>query len=229
MHSANLSLESIGNELASQSDLRLVRTARAGSEVAFAELHRLYAHRLYRIIFAITKNHEDAEDALQNALLRAYLALGTFEGRSKLFSWLTRIAINSALMTLRKRRTSRETTFESLSSSEDEVPQFQVKDPSPNPEESCLQLERTRSMARAMTKLEPALRDVIQLQMSRECSMKELARSLDVSVAAVKARLHRARRRIALRTHKEARMKLRTSVAMQKTPDLNGGNGNNHA
>jgi RNA polymerase sigma-70 factor (ECF subfamily) len=227
MHSANLPFEFIGNELVSQSDFRLVEAARAGSEAAFADLHRLYAHRLYRTIFAITKNHEDAEDALQNALLRAHLALDTFEGRSKLLSWLTRISINSALMTLRKRRTSREATLESLSSSEDEVPQFQVKDPSPNPEESCLQLERARGMARAVTKLEPALREVIQLQMSRECSMKELARSLDVSVAAVKARLHRARRRIAIRTHSQ--MKPRTSVAVQKRPDLHGENGNNHA
>src|SRR3974390_2392047 len=66
MHSANLSLEFTGNELASQSDLRLVKAARAGSEAGFAELQQLYENRLYRTIFAITKNHEDSEDALQN-------------------------------------------------------------------------------------------------------------------------------------------------------------------
>lgn len=207
MHSADVSLEFIGNELVIQSDVRLVKTAGAGSEATFSELHRLYAHRLYRTIFVITQNHEDAEDALQDALLRAYLALDTFEGRSKLFSWLTRIAINSALMTLRKHRVRREASLESLSFSEDEVPQLQVNDTRPNPEEVCLQIERTRSVARAMTKLKPALREVVQLQMSRECSMKELARTLNVSVAAVKARLHRGRRLLTKRAQDRTRIR----------------------
>src|SRR5580692_8918722 len=100
MNSADFSLRYIENHSVGQSDLGLVMAAQAGSEAAFAELHRLYAHRLYKRIFLITKNHEDAEDVLQETLMRAYLALASFEGRSQFLSWLTRIAINNSLMAL---------------------------------------------------------------------------------------------------------------------------------
>lgn len=74
------------------------------SSACFAELYATYSRRLYNTIFAITKNHEDAEDALQETFLRAYTGIHAFEGRSAIYSWLTRIAINSALIVLRKRR-----------------------------------------------------------------------------------------------------------------------------
>jgi RNA polymerase sigma-70 factor (ECF subfamily) len=205
MHSANLSLEYIGNDLVGQSDLGLVMAARAGSDAAFAELHQLYARRLYKTIFSITKNHEDAEDALQETLMRAFLALASFEGRSKFLSWLTRIAINSSLMTLRKRRVRREESFECLCG-EDEVQQLQIKDPSPTPEELCLQLERNLRVVNAVAQLKPPLRAVMEIRMNRECSMKEIAQSLDVSLPAVKARINRARRRLTKRMQNEARI-----------------------
>jgi RNA polymerase sigma-70 factor, ECF subfamily len=199
MHSAELSFDYVANGLASQSDLRLIAAARAGSEMAFAELHRLYARRLYRKILSITKNHEDAEDVLQETLMRAYMGLASFEGKSKLISWLTRIAINSSLMSLRKRRARREASFDSSSCNEDETTQLQIKDSSPNPEEFCLQRERSRRVVHALAGLKPPLRTVVQIQLNEECSLKEIAESLNVSVAAVKARLHRARRRLAQR------------------------------
>ena len=141
MHSTDLSSRYIDNHPARQSDLGLVMDARAGSETAFAELHRLYAPRLYKKIFSITRNHEDAEDVLQETLMRAYLALASFEGRSQLLTWLTRIAINTSLMNLRKRRVRHEANCESLSLGTDEMPQLHVKDPNPDPEQSCLRLE----------------------------------------------------------------------------------------
>jgi RNA polymerase sigma-70 factor, ECF subfamily len=217
MHSADISLGVIGNEMAGQGDLGLVRAVRGGSEAAFAELHRLYGHRLYKTIFSITKNHEDAEDVLQETLLRAYMALDTFEGRSKLFSWLTRIAINTALMSLRKRRVRREASFEPLGCGAEETPQLEFKDPSPNPEEVCLQLERRRNITHAVNKLQPALQAVIRLHITQEGSLKEIAQVLDVSVAAVKSRLYRGRHRLAMRTNNEARMKSpHTSESAQK-------------
>ena len=85
--------------LAGDEDLLLA--ARGGSHAAFAELQKIYSHRLYKRILSITRNREDAEDALQDTFLRAYLALPSFEGRSRFSSWLTRIGINSALMILR--------------------------------------------------------------------------------------------------------------------------------
>ena len=157
MHSTDLTAN-VGNEVHLQRDVELVSAVLAGSEWAFADMHRLYAHSLYRTIFTITKNHEDAEDVLQETMLRAYLALDSFEGRSKLISWLTRIAINSALMTLRKRRVRREAHFDALSDVGEELPALEFRDSRPTPEEACLQLERGRSVLRAVSKLEPPLR-----------------------------------------------------------------------
>ena len=101
-----------GNENAASRDLELVAAARIGSSAAFQELQSRYSRRLYRRIQSITRNHEDAEDALQETFLRAYLALDSFEGRSQFASWLTRIAINSALMVLRVRRRRAEVSLE---------------------------------------------------------------------------------------------------------------------
>ena len=206
MHSKDSSLRYIEGYSTCQSDLGLVMAARAGSEAAFAELHRLYAQRLYKMIFSITKNHEDAEDILQETLMRAYLALASFEGRSQLLTWLTRIAINTSLMALRKRHIRHEVNFESMTFVGDEMPELHVRDTSPNPEESCLLDERRRRTSRAIAELKPSLRTVLQIQMSQECSLKEIAGALDVSLATVKARLYRARRRIANRLPNEGRM-----------------------
>lgn len=193
----------VGKELPLQSDLQLVAAVRAGSERAFADIHRLYAPSLLRTILSITKNREDAEDVLQETLLRAYLAMASFEGKSKLISWLTRIAINSALMTLRKRRVRQETRVQPMCRVAEEIPEIEFKDSRPNPEEACLQLERGHNVLQAVNKLAPSLRTVMHLHMSKEGSMKALARSLDITVAAVKSKLHRARRRLALRTRNE--------------------------
>jgi RNA polymerase sigma-70 factor, ECF subfamily len=176
-------------------DMELVVAAQAGSPTAFGELERRYSQQLFRTAFSITRNREDAEDALQDTLLRAYLALDSFEGRSSLYSWLTRIAINSALMTLRKRRARPEISVEPSEAVDDGLP-FEVKDPGLNPEQLYDQRQRRITMLRAIDKLEPKLRETIQIHVTQGCSMKEIARTLDVTVATVKARLHRARRRL---------------------------------
>jgi len=204
MHSEEAVFENVGNQTMSKTDLQLVMAVRAGSEGAFAELYRLYAHTLYRRILSITKNREDAEDVLQDTLLRAYLALDSFQGRSKLETWLIRIAINSSLMTLRKRRIRRDHSIESLGYGENDISQFQAEDPNPDPEETCLQRERWLGVAKAVAGLQPSFRAAVQIYVGRGCSMEELAQSLNVSVAAAKSRLYRARRHVAKRTQSEA-------------------------
>jgi len=179
-----------------QRDKELVAQARAGSGVAFAEIESLYSRRLYQRIFSITRNREDAEDALQDTFLRAYVALGSFEGRSQFASWLTRIAINSALMTLRKRRTRAEVFFDLASEPEEYSQMFDVCDSALNPEQVCEQRQRCYRALRAVRKLHPKLRTPLAIWMKQECSIKEVACALDLSVAAVKARLHRARKRL---------------------------------
>lgn len=181
---------------ATSRDLALVASAQSGSAAAFTQLRDLYSARIYRTIFAITKNHEDAEDALQDTFLRAFLALKNFEGRANFYSWLTRIAINSALMLLRKRRARPEVSLVAGSEYQDEPQTFEFPDPSPTPEQICERRQRRRRLMRAIRKLEPRLRAVVEIQMQHDCSVRDIAEMLKISEAAVKSRLYRARARL---------------------------------
>jgi RNA polymerase sigma-70 factor (ECF subfamily) len=184
----------VENQLRSQ---YLVSAAQAGSSAAFGELRDIYSRRVYRNLLTITKNREDAEDALQDAFLRAYRALHTFEGRSSFYSWVTRIAINSALIILRKRRIRPEVSFDCGIDGEEDNTVFQFSDGAPDPEQICVHRQRCAHLLRSIGKLQPRLRQVIELQMNQSCSIKEIAEALDISEAAVKSRLSRARARLA--------------------------------
>ena len=175
-------------------DRKLVAEAQAGSSDSFAQLQCLYRRRLFNTIVAITKNREDADDALQDTFLRTYLALRHFEGRSTVYSWLTRIAINSALMIIRRRRVRGEVFFDSLSDEWDGNHPLEVKDTALNPEQMWTQQQRWADVLHAIERLDPKLQAPIQVLLARECSMSEIAQTLNITVAAVKARLHRARR-----------------------------------
>ena len=101
-----LSSDSIGGPrvLESTEDEVLVAAAKVGDHSAFAELWNRHSKRAFSTMYRITKNRQDAEDGLQDAFLKAYVHLNNFDGRSTFATWLTRIAINSALMILRKKR-----------------------------------------------------------------------------------------------------------------------------
>lgn len=185
-----------GNNDAASRDLELVAAAKGGSNAAFEELQSRYSRRLYRRIQFITRNHEDAEDALQETFLHAYLALDSFEGRSQFASWLTRIAINSALMVLRRRRSRPEVPFEPLPDSGEPFQTVDVRDTALNPEQHYDLCQRSHSALRAVGKLNVRLRTPMATLIERECSMKEVARTLDLSLAAVKSRLYRARKQL---------------------------------
>lgn len=179
----------------------IVLAAKAGSTEAFAKLHDVYSRRLYKTILTITKNPEDAEDALQDALLRAYLGFRTFEGRSQVYSWLTRIAINSALMVLRRKRACPEILFDpqlfdpQLGDDPGHVGGV-MRDRTPNPEEISRHRELRLQILFAIRRLRPTLRDPIRMQITEGLSVREIGLVLDLSEAAVKSRLHRARARL---------------------------------
>jgi RNA polymerase sigma-70 factor, ECF subfamily len=177
-------------------DHHLVLAAQAGSPSAFADLQTFYARRLYTTIIRITKNREDAEDALQETFLHAYSSLHTFQGRSGVSSWLTRIAINSALMVLRKRRTRAEVFFDLSDGDTEGLSMWEPKDTTPNPEQQYAQHQRYIRLATAVRTLEPNLRLPLQLQMT-DCSLEEIAQMLGATVASIKSRLFRARQRLA--------------------------------
>ena len=184
-----------------------------GSTMAFDELQREYSSRLFKTIFRITKNWEDAEDALQDTFLRAYLARHGFEGRSSVYSWLTRIAINSALMVLRRRRSRPEALLICSFEKGDGDSPLDLKDSSSNPEQVCDLRERRDHVLRAIRNLESSLRAPIEAQVAEGYSVKEVADTLNISVAAAKARLYRARVRLLERAsvHSVARKRVPTS------------------
>jgi len=190
-----------------EGDLEIVMAARQGASAAFDELQRRYSRRLFATILRVTKNREDAEDALQDTFLRAFLALPQFECRSSVYSWLTRIAINSALMILRKRRSCRESSPASNLDGSDGYFQPEIEDTTPNPEQLCELRQRCNRLINAIQRLRPELRAPIEIQLTDERSMKEIASELNISLPAVKARLHRARARLARRIPKPEGMR----------------------
>jgi RNA polymerase sigma-70 factor, ECF subfamily len=205
----NLSLDQSIEQTHASREIDVVAAARAGSPTAIDELQRLYSARLFRTILRITKNREDAEDALQDAFLRAYMALGCFEGRSSVYSWLTRIAINSALMVIRKRRSRPDALLISSFEEENSCPSLEIRDSASNPEQVCDLRQRRTRLLQAIRTLD-RLRASIEIQLAGELSMKEIADTLNISVAAVKARLYRARhhhaRRVSIHSRGNQRM-----------------------
>ncbi|MGB8538102.1 MAG: RNA polymerase sigma factor [Acidobacteriaceae bacterium] len=175
----------------------LVAAARSGSSAAFAELREIYGQRLYRKLLTMTKNREDAEDALQDTFLQAYLALDTFEERSSFYTWVTRIAINSALMILRRRRRRAEVSFDCSCETEEAASGYELRDNRPSPEHICVHRQRHAYMLRSVWNLQPRLRQAIEMQMTGDYSIREIARALEISEPAVKSRLSRARARLA--------------------------------
>jgi RNA polymerase sigma factor (sigma-70 family) len=170
----------------------LVGAAKQGQAEAFGALCQPLTQKLIQSAQRITRNREDAEDALQNAFLSAFIHIKNFDGRSSFSTWLTRIAINSALMTLRKKRSSREIAIDSGELGTNRVG-WDALDPSPSPEKLCAQREKERILREAIRKLRPAIRNAVEIQL-REPSMEETAGMMGVSVAAAKGRLFHGRR-----------------------------------
>ena len=176
----------------------LILAAQSGCRTAFDELWDLYSRRVYRTTLGITKNEQDAEDALQDSFLRAFLAIESFEGRASFYTWLTRIAINSALGILRKRRCRPETSLNSTSQQEEENIPDELRDFAPNPEQIFEQQQRHAKLTQAIHKLPASLREAVQTRIAGDCSAKEVAHQLNISEAAAKSRLARAGTRLGL-------------------------------
>jgi RNA polymerase sigma factor (sigma-70 family) len=171
----------------------LLGAARSGESAAFERLTERSVPRVFHMLCRITKNREDAEDALQDALLRAFVNLHTFDGRSSFSTWLTRIAINAALMILRKRRLHRELPMDGTGESGSDDWHWDLEDSAPNPEKRCVQQERERTLMAAVSELRPTIRKTVELCQFQEHSMQETADILGISVAAAKGRLFHAR------------------------------------
>jgi RNA polymerase sigma factor (sigma-70 family) len=185
-------------------EAHLVSAAKRGQQSAFAELCERHSKRIFHTTFRITRNREDAEDALQDSLLSAFVHLGKFDGRSSFATWLTRIAINSALMKIRKNRACREVSMEEPVDIAEKRPHYEPADCAPDPEQRCVQLEREHIVTAAVRELRPAIRQAVEIRQLQECSVNETAQTLGISVAATKGRLFQAR--AALRKASRLRM-----------------------
>jgi len=174
------------------SDELLVAAAKSGDSVAFVELCRRHSKKILPRIYRITKNREDAEDVLQDSFLRAFVHLKGFEGRSSFSSWLTRIAINSALMHLRKRR-GLEIPIGHFHDHLEMPHAWEPADHSGTPESQYARRERQELLRTAVSRLPLIFREVVELQHAEECSPTEIAYELGISVSAAKTRLSRAR------------------------------------
>src|ERR1700747_3652895 len=174
-------------------ELALVRAAKSGDVGAFEELVKRYDRNVFRIAQHITQNREDAEDVVQDAFLKAYSNLEQFQGQSKFYTWLVRIAVNEALMKLRRRRPERTVSLdEEVKTEEDSVPR-EVADWSPNPEQQYSQAELREILSKTIQGLPPGFRTVFVLRDVEGLSTEETAEALDLSIPAVKSRLLRAR------------------------------------
>jgi RNA polymerase sigma-70 factor, ECF subfamily len=170
----------------------LVAAAQAGDAAAFEELVNRYEGKIFRLTRNITGNHEDAEDAMQDAFLKAYAHLQDFHGDSRFYTWLVRIAANEALMRLRKRRPNQFSLDEPIEGDTDLFPR-ELEDWGPTPEQKYAQTELQGIVGEVIDRLEPDFRIVFLLRDFEELSTQETAEALGISVSAVKSRLLRAR------------------------------------
>lgn len=179
------------DQWAHESDTTLIESVKNGHNSAYEELVRRYSKSAFRIAYRITRNQQDAEDATQDSLLRAFNRIGSFDGRSTFATWLTRIAINTSIMIIRKRAKYASTYFDS-----DQEIELQLEDPAPSPELLLVRLERDSSIREAVRRLSPLLRSSIEAYYWKEMSTLDSAALQGASVAATKARQMRGRRKL---------------------------------
>ena len=174
-------------------DAGLVQAAKNGHSTAFATLSDQYKEQLFRAAHRITRTREDAEDAVQDSLLRAFVHIGDFEGRSNFGTWLTSITVNSALMILRKKRASPEIAIGCNNDFGIGSLCYEIADHAPSPETRYAQTEKERILRTAIRRLRPNLQVVAQIQLQGR-SMRETAEALGISLSAAKGRLFHAKK-----------------------------------
>jgi len=174
----------------------LVSAARLGDRDAFSALINQYNRNVYRLALRITGNREDAEDSLQEALLKAYCNLKRFQGQSRFYTWLVRITMNEALMKLRRRRSEKELPLDAVQTTEEGIVPRQFQDRNADPEKAYARVELQEQLTGALASISPRLSRALLLQSVGDFTVKETAETLGVSVAAVKSRLARARCRL---------------------------------
>jgi len=186
----------VGPLFITSEEATLLASARAGDSTAFECLVMPHWGALLRVTQRILRNREDAEDAVQTAFLDAFRNLNRFHGHSRFSSWLTRIAMNAALMRMRVSRRKRETSLDEVTETGEVRARFHPVEAGRNPEQEYLSKEGRILLAKGLKKLRPLDVEILHLRSLQELSAKETARILEVPVGRVKSRLHRARTKL---------------------------------
>ena len=173
-----------------------VAAAKRGDSAAFETLCKQATSTVLHVAWRMMRNNEDAEDVLQESFQQAFIYLGSFNGASRFSTWLTRIAINAALMRLRKKNRLRDVSLDEPVETEQSSTRIDVEDLGLNPEQLCAQEEEQRILSKAMNALTPGTRKVIELRELDERSAEETAQIMGISVSAVKARVFHGRRKL---------------------------------
>jgi RNA polymerase sigma-70 factor, ECF subfamily len=192
---ANAAISSAGR-VVSQEDAALVAGAKTGDARAFELLVQRHRVKIFLLAQRMTRNREDAEDVVQESLLKAFIHLRTFNGESLFSTWLTRVAINEALMLLRRRRGSREVPVAESNAEDGTVVPLDIPDLGPNPEDGCLEREQERILSAAVNELTPGMRKAIELRDLGELSTEETAQVMGLSVGGVKSRIFHGRKKL---------------------------------
>jgi RNA polymerase sigma-70 factor, ECF subfamily len=180
-------------EVSAQEEM-LLSAAQAGQEWAFVELCNRHSGRILFALTRITNNREDAEDAFQESILKAFVHFGTFNRASSFATWLTRISINSALMILRKRRVRPEVSINERIDESAMPLQWDIADRRPDPEQYYILSESHRRLLSAISKLPTVYRRVFEIRQRSDGTLREIAHEAGITVGATKSRLLRARR-----------------------------------
>jgi RNA polymerase sigma-70 factor (ECF subfamily) len=173
----------------------LVVAAKNGDEQAFETLFKRYQRRTLAVVLRYTRVVEDAEDIVQQSFYKAFVHLCQFQGESSFSTWLTRIAINEALMFLRRIGAVREVSIDDIRDA-GSADSLGIPDSNADPETRCSQREEVRILSKAVRNLRPGLRTSIVLRELRELSTSETARRMGLSVTTVKARIFRGKRQL---------------------------------
>ena len=181
--------------LAEESDWDLVVAAKNGEDLAFEILVKRYKARILSVAFRITRNREDAQDVVQQSFQKAFVHLQKFQGKSTFSTWLHRIAINEALMCLRKNRVSRTVSIEEVNPERDSVLSREICDASETPEETYIRMEKERILSFVIDGLPPILQRTVRLYLD-DLTIEEMGHCLGVRTPTAKARLFRGRQRV---------------------------------
>ena len=173
-------------------DRQLIQSARSGDEKAFEKLLKKYRNLVYSVMVRMVRNPQEAEDLTQEAFIKAFGALQSFNEEYAFSTWLMKIASNNCIDFLRKKKLRTQSIDEPVKY-KDESLQFELPDREPTPERKMLNTERSRMINDAIEALPRRYREVIILRHKEEKSYEEIAELLQLPLGTVKARIFRAR------------------------------------